>query len=629
MRFAEPWAFLALVLVPIAVLAWLWRERLRARQLAKAGDLGLLGRMTGLGQTQGRRARTIELALVSCALALVALALARPQFGARTDVRRARGMDVVIALDLSRSMLARDVTPSRLERAKIELEALIASMPGDRVGLLGFTSAAIPLCPMTVDHSALVLQLRTAGPEQMPRGGTAIADAIAEARRMLESSPHKESGKAVIVVTDGEEHEGDPEAAAKAALEAGIEIHTVGVGSAAGEPIPLPDGGYLRDPSGQTVISRLDTSILEKVAAAGGGVVSVPGNSGGLDLAPVTARLAQLEKADLEERTVRVYEERYRWALAPAFVLLLLATLVRARRAKTPLTALVATLTLPLLMGAGPLEREQPDVAAGNQALADGKPKEALEAYGRAEPTVGLDPRLLLNKGLAQAADGELDKALEAFKAAIAGSTDPAVRAQAAYAQGNAQRSLKKLDEAIQSYRKALLDDPKHQGARKNLELTSAMKRIQALQPKQPGDDKQKQEGGDKKNEDSQQSDGGSNDSPDGGGSPPDASVGEDAGGGQGGSGEDAGTGQDDAGSSASPDGSADGPEAGASGAAGADAGAEDAGAAPQGTPSEGDQAKGDEDRDAVLDALEAKEKALQGKRRAKGVKPRRVEKDW
>jgi Ca-activated chloride channel family protein len=636
-RFAEPWAFLALLLVPLSLGVWLWLERRRARQLQAAGDLGLLGRMTGLGPAQGRRARTLEATLVALALGLVALALTRPQFGARTDVRKARGMDVVVALDLSRSMLARDVTPSRLERAKIELEALVDALPGDRVGLIGFTSAALPLCPMTVDHAALVLQLRSAGPEQMPRGGTAIADAIAEAQRMLETSPHKDSGKAIIVVTDGEEHEGDPVAAAQKAQELGIEVHTVGVGSAVGEPIPLPDGSYLRDAAGQTVISRLDTGILEKVAAAGGGVVSVPGASGGLDLSPVRSRLAQLEKADLEARTVRVYEERYRWALTPAFVLLLLATLARARRARLPAQASHAAAALvvvlaPLLSGAGPLEREHPDVAAGNQALLDGKPKEALEAYSKAETQLGKDARVLLNQGLAKAADGELAQAIEAYKAAQAASSDPSLRAQAAYAQGNAERSLKKLDEAIKSYRRSLLDDPQHEGARKNLQLTSAMKRIQALQPKPPGEDKNDKGQNQDQKQGGDSSDGGSSSSGDGGSSPPDGGTGEDGAAGQSAQ-DDGGSGTADAGSGASPDGSADGPEAGASGAAGQDA---EAGgdAAPQSAPSsesdQSDQAKDEEkDRDAVLDALEAKEKALQGKRRAKGIKPRRVEKDW
>lgn len=639
MRFAEPWAFLALLLVPLSLGVWLWLERRRARQLQAAGDLGLLGRMTGLGPAQGRRARTVEATLVALALGLVALALARPQFGARTDVRKARGMDVVIALDLSRSMLARDVTPSRLERAKIELEALVDALPGDRVGLVGFTSAALPLCPMTVDHAALVLQLRSAGPDQMPRGGTAIADAIAEAQRMLETSPHKDSGKAIIVVTDGEEHEGDPVAAAQKAQELGIEVHTVGVGSAVGEPIPLPDGSYLRDATGQTVISRLDTGILEKVAAAGAGVVSVPGPSGGLDLGPVRSRLAQLEKADLEARTVRVYEERYRWALAPAFVLLLLATLVRARRGRVPgsgpaapAAAALLVVLAPLLTGAGPLEREHPDVAAGNQALLDGKPKEALDAYAKAEAQLGKDARVLLNQGLAKAADGELAQAIEAYRAAQAASSDPALRAQAAYAQGNAERSLKKLDEAIQSYRRALLDDPKHEGARKNLQLTSAMKKIQALQPKPPGQDKNDKGQNQEQKQGGDSSDGGSSSSGDGGSSPPDGGLGEDGAAGQSAQ-DDGGSGSADAGSGASADGSADGPEAGASGAAGQDA---EAGgdAAPQSAPSsesdQSDQAKDEEkDRDAVLDALEAKEKALQGKRRAKGIKPRRVEKDW
>ena len=337
MRFAEPVALIALVLVPLALLAWWLDERARRRRISRAGDPALVARLTQAGADGGATLRIARAIVLALALALVALALARPQFGLRTELRKARGMDVVIALDLSRSMLARDVVPSRLERARIELSDLVDRLGGDRVGLVGFTSVALPLAPLTIDHAAVKLQLRAATPDDLPRGGTSIADAVQAGLRMLESAPDSGGAKAIVVVTDGEEHEGDPQAAAKKAKEAGVEVHVVGVGSRTGEPIPLVDAsgkttGYLKDRRGQTVISRLNEDMLKKIAAAGSGLVAVPGAQGGLDLSPVRNHLSSQKKAELSDRVVRIYEERYRWFLVPAFVLLLLATLLRPSR---------------------------------------------------------------------------------------------------------------------------------------------------------------------------------------------------------------------------------------------------------------------------------------------------------
>lgn len=625
MRFAEPLGFLWALLAPLVIVMESWLDRRRLRALGGAGDLHLLNEMSSLGPDRGRRARKAEAWLIAIAFVLLGAALARPQFGSRTELSRARGMDVVVALDLSRSMLAKDVAPSRLERAKIELEAFAKELKGDRVGLVGFTSVALPLCPLTVDKSALAVQLRSASPEALPRGGTAIADAIRVSKEMLDRSPYRESGKAILVVTDGEEHEGDPEAAAKEAKEAGIDVHVVGVGSAAGEPIPLPEGGYLKDAAGQTVISRLDESMLQKIADSGSGLAALPTEGGGFDLGPVRSRLAQLEKAELETRTVRVYEERYRWFLVPALALLAAASLVRPRR-KTALAAALVLALLPAPSPADPLERDHPDVKAGNELLMAGKPKEALEAYERAKKTLGRDARVLLNEGLAQAASGELDQAIEAYKAALAAGTDKTARSQAAFAMGNAYRALKKYDEAVTSYRRALVEDPGLDAARKNLELASAMKRIAALQPHPPSKD------GDKKQPPSDQ-DGGTSD----GGSGDGGNEGKDGGGegqdGGGNEGQDGGTGGDGGGQSgngdagSSPDGGAG--SGGADGGGGGDGGDQDGGAGAAGQKQEEPEKPDEKRAQQILDALEAREKAVQNQAKKKKFAPRRVEKDW
>ncbi len=631
MRFADPLAFFGLLLVPLVLLAYLWHERLRVRRLERVGDVKQLLSLSLSGKNAGQRARLMQAILLAFAAGCTALALTRPQFGMRTEVRKGRGMDVVLAMDLSRSMFARDVVPSRLERAKIELQDLIGRLAGDRLGLVGFTSVALPLCPLTVDHSALKLQLQAAVPGDLPRGGTAIGDAIQAGQRMLEASGIEGSAKAIIIVTDGEEHEGKPMEAAQKAKEAGIEVHMIGVGSRTGEPIPIKEkgklAGYLKDSRGQTVVSRLNENMLREIATAGGGLVALPGQGGGLNLSNVRDHLATQKKAELQDRMVRIYEERYQWALVPAFLALLLATLIRpTRRARFLVkgAALMALLSFATPVQAAPFEKEDPDVQAGNTALKAGRGEEAVKAYDQAKQRLGDDPRLLFNRALAESARGERDRAISDLQAALESSSDPQLRGRAAYALGNTYRQLKRYDEALKAYRRALLEDPKQTGARRNLEITRSLKRIQEAQPKKPNensDDKDKNDKGDKNDKNKDQPDAGTGDS-----GPQDGS-------------QDSGTGDGSADAGVGNDGSSDNQGDGGGGQdgsgaedpqSGPDAGAQEAGAQPQ--QSEAEQAKEDPNKQDVkqlLDALQEQEKALKRKRLLRKYRGRKVKKDW
>lgn len=655
MRFGEPLALFALALGPLVLVLHLWLERRRTRRLQDAGDPELIDGLVLSRADGGRGLRAARAILLSLSVVLIALALARPQFGMRTELRRGRGIDLAIALDLSKSMLARDVVPSRLERARIELGELIDQLKGDRIGLVGFTSVALPLCPLTVDHAALKLQLKAAAPGDLPRGGTAIADAIDAGKRMLETSRASSAAKALLIVTDGEENEGDPALAAKKAHETGIEVHVVGVGSRTGEPIPVvtADGridGYLKDGSGQTVVSRLNENMLRQIAEAGGGTVALPSESGGIDLSSVRAHLGTLKKSEMETRVARVYEERYQWPLAPAIVLLLVATVLRPSRPRARVrslgsrlggTALAAFLILLAVTGferplsAGPLEREDPDTKAGNEHLAGGRTKEAVESYTRALERLGDDPRILFNRGLAQASAGELDAAITDLKLASESADRPETRAEAAYALGNAYRKLRKWDQAIEAYKRSLLEDPRRTESRRNLEIAQRMKAIEAMQPRDPNQENE----GDAPPPPSQ--DGGA--SPDSGerdgGQPPDAENG-DGESGDGASGEspdatrgDSGSGAEGASDGSAADGAHDGGGNRSSAPETADAGMNSDAGTPESAESAPARESPDESRaqDAVeiLDALQEQEKALKRKRLLEKFRAKTVEKDW
>jgi Ca-activated chloride channel family protein len=671
-RFAAPWALAFLVLVPLVFLGGAALRRLRARRLSAAGEAPLFEALTD-GGPRLRQARAARTALFAAALGLVALALARPQLGMRTEIRRGRGMDVVIALDLSKSMYARDVVPSRLKRAKVEIGVLLEQLRGDRVGLVGFTSLGLPLCPLTVDHAALRVQLRGAEPSDLPRGGTSVSAALAAGRRMLEAAGHEDADKAVVIITDGEAHRGDPvEAARRAHEEADIVVHTVGVGSLVGEPIPEVDEagnvtGYVRDSSGETVVSRLDEATLRRIAEAGGGIAALPAGDGGVDLGPVARQLAALRKADLEARTVRVYEERYTWFLAPAFLCLLLATLIRpTRRPGRPQIVLgLLVLLAPRPASAQEVfERTHPEVEAGIEALREGKGEAAREAFARAAQALGDRPEITYDRALADAAAGELDQAMQGFRAAAERAEDANLRARARVGLGNALRKLKKYDEAAAAYREALLEDPSVDAARRNLEITQAMKAIQEAQPKsdegeegdgENGDGEDDQDGereddqdGDGEKDEDRPSDGAPDAGPaDGGGSDAgaegaDAGVGDGGGGGgpragDGGSEADAGVpprsgSAGDAGADAgAPPPEGGGADAGASPPRSGDAGAPDAGAGGAGAAPR-DEEPADlsrQEAEAILDALQAEEEALERERLLERFEGRPVEKDW
>lgn len=487
MRFAEPeWLLFGLAALVLAAVAAAHGRRVR-RRLEAHVDPELFAAMTEAHDARRTRRRQWWLGL--SALILCAVALARPQYGHRTEVRKGKGIELVVALDLSRSMLAEDVEPNRLARARLELEDLLRSLEGHRVGLVGFTSVGIPLTPLTVDRSAVRLQLGRVDPSVMPRGGTSIARAIEASRGLIEAGQTPGAGHAIVVVTDGEDHDGRAAAAAQAAQSIGIDVHVVGIGSTEGQPIPIyEDGvrrGYVEDARGRTVLTRLEPETLRQIAESGGGVAALPSpGAGGIDFGPLRAHLAGLDQAELQARTVRVYEERYRWFAWPALVLLFIATVWSVRRpASAALTLALAGLGPSSAIAQTPLETPEPGVEAAIEHLQAGDAEAAEQQLDALIRRDGPSPELSFNRGLARAAQERWDEAIEDFGRAASEAPTDALRGRAHFARGNAHRRAGRLDEAIADYRRALLADPSLEGARQNLEVARAMK---ALAPPPP-----------------------------------------------------------------------------------------------------------------------------------------------
>jgi Ca-activated chloride channel homolog len=322
-RVVDPiWLWLApLGLAAGAAAAWcVWRRWRRARSAVPAARRELV--LPGGGASQG----VLRGGVLGLGLSLLAVAAAGPQCGERTEIVKRTGIDLVVALDASNSMLARDVKPSRLERAKVEVTALLDRLQGDRVGLVVFAGEAFVQCPLTTDYSAAKLFLRAVDPGAMPQQGTAIAGALREARRVLDGGARGGAGKAVLLITDGEDNQGDAAEAAKELGDAGIRVYAVAVGSEEGEPIPLVDAkgnvtGYKKDRDGRTVLTRTDAAGLRELTERAGGKVL---SAGGADLgvAAIADELEKLQKGELESRLAVQYDDRYAYVAWPAFVLL-------------------------------------------------------------------------------------------------------------------------------------------------------------------------------------------------------------------------------------------------------------------------------------------------------------------
>ncbi len=345
MRFGAPLWLFALVVVPLLGACLAWAAWARRKALARFGDPLLVARLRD-GSPAGWRAARAVLLLV--AAALLALATARPQHGSRTEVVSRRGIDVVIALDVSKSMLARDVQPSRIERAKAELVRLLEEEPGDRVGVVLFAGETMEY-PLTTDHEAALRFFRDVHPWEFPVQGTSIGRAIIAAKELLHRDPlAARRSKVILLITDGEDLEGDPVAAAREAAADNIQIYIDAIGSAVPEPIPAysPDGrsvGYERDSRGEVKHTQFTPEMetqLRAVATEGHGQYFRP-RTGEVGIDAIRRQIARLRRAEIAETQKTVYEELVLPVLIPAFILLVIAsTLVPERVLRRKSTAL-------------------------------------------------------------------------------------------------------------------------------------------------------------------------------------------------------------------------------------------------------------------------------------------------
>ncbi len=321
MRFAAPENFLLLVIVACVGIFLFWALSRKKRMLARFGDLPLIMKTAPFVSFARQRTKII---LFLCGTALIAVALARLQFGTHMELLKRKGVDLVIALDVSNSMQARDMKPSRLEKAKEEIRTIIDRLKGDRIGLVAFAGEAFIQCPLTLDYSAAKFLLSAMDYTSVSVQGTSLSAAIEMATRAFNRQERKH--KVLLLLTDGEDHEGGAVDAAEAARKEGIKIYCVGIGSPEGEPIPILDRtgkqvGFKKDESGEVIVTKLDEETLQKIALATGGKY-YHASAGEMELERVFDEISHVEKKEQEGALVTRYDDRYQWPLFLALILI-------------------------------------------------------------------------------------------------------------------------------------------------------------------------------------------------------------------------------------------------------------------------------------------------------------------
>jgi Ca-activated chloride channel family protein len=336
MTWSAPHLLWLLILVPVLAAGLGWALHRRRQALLLFAEARLLTTLTPDLDVRRQQSR---LGLLVIASALLLLALAGPQWGVSWQTLQQRGVDIVIALDTSRSMLAEDIKPNRLERAKLAIQDMLPQLQGDRVSLVPFAGSAFVQCPLTLDYGVFAENLRAVQVGIIPKGGTSLAAAITNGIEAFEGRHGKNA--ILLIITDGEDHEGQVQSAAKHAADKGIRIYTIGIGTADGELIPLTESGqngqasqtsFLKNRHGQIVKSRLDTSTLQDIAlATGGAYIYAAGQSLGLDEFYLRY-ISQLEGREFASTRERRFHERFQWPLGVALLLLAIEAVMSSRR---------------------------------------------------------------------------------------------------------------------------------------------------------------------------------------------------------------------------------------------------------------------------------------------------------
>ncbi len=320
-----------LVLIPVLLVVFIIGRKIRKRSLKRFGDPDILNQLMPFLSVNRP---VVKFLFILFALVFIILGMARPQFGSKLEEIKRKGIEIVIALDVSNSMLAEDIQPNRLEKAKQAIERLVEKLADDKIGLIVFAGDAYVQIPITNDYASAKMFLSSINTQIVPKQGTAIGSAIDLG--MNSFSPDNEASKALIIITDGEDHEDDAVSMAKEAAEKGIVIHVIGVGTPDGTPIPVFSGGqrsFRKDREGNTVITKLNEKILREITSAGNGSYFRATNSR-LGLNMLFDQISAMEKQEMDIRKYSEYNEKFQYMIGLALILILFDFILLERKNK-------------------------------------------------------------------------------------------------------------------------------------------------------------------------------------------------------------------------------------------------------------------------------------------------------
>ncbi len=501
-RFESPIYLYLLVVVPLLYVLRLILVRQQKQRLRRFGQMELVRQLM---PDVSRFRPLVKFWLMLVALTLLIVMLARPQFGTKISHEKRTGIETIICLDISNSMLAEDVAPSRLDRSKMMVENLVDHFSNDKIGLIVFAGDAFVQLPITSDYVSAKMFLSSISPSMISTQGTDIAAAISMATHSF--TQQQGVGKAIIVITDGEDHEGGAVEAAKEAESKGMRVYMLGVGSTGGAPIPTGDGDYMKDASGQTVMTGLNEQMCRDIAQAGGGAyIHVENNSNAQQ--QLDNELDKLAKKEIESTIYSDYDEQFQ--AVGILVLLLLIIEICVLEVCNPLLKRLSlfkrnpkatAVLLLLLVSVGmQAQSDRQMIRQGNKQFRLGNSAEAEVSYRKAVEKNPRNPQANYNLGNALMLQRKDSAAVAQWESAAKIETNPLRRAMAYHNMGVMCQQRKMFGEAIEAYKEALRNNPADDQTRYNLAVCKRQQQ-QQQQNQQNKDDQQNKDNKDNKDQ--------------------------------------------------------------------------------------------------------------------------------
>ena len=497
LRFEDPIFLLLLWIIPILILIRFLGWRRRKAKLRKLGDPELLKQlMPGISKCRP----TVKFCLLLAALALLIVMVARPQMGSKISHDKRQGIETIICLDISNSMLAQDVVPSRLDKSKMLIENLVDKFNNDKIGLIVFAGDAFVQLPITSDYVSAKMFLQNITPSLIQTQGTNIGQAIDLATKSF--TQQNNVGRAIIVITDGENHEEGATEAAQAAKKKGINVFILGIGNTKGAPIPMGDGSYLKDNTGNTVMTALNENMCKELAQAGSGQYIHVDNTSDAEES-LNNYLTKLQKGETDTVIYSEYDEQFQ--AVGILVILLLIIEICLLDVKNPLLKnvkffkVVAVLMMLCMGGHVQAQTDRQFIRQGNRAYKIQKWAQAETQYRKAYSKNAKNPQAIYNLGCALMMQQKDSMALQYFANAAKLETNKVRQAKSYHNMGVIMQNHRDYGKAIECYKMALRNTPQDNETRYNLALC---KKLLKNQPQQNQNNQDKNKNGKNKNKD-------------------------------------------------------------------------------------------------------------------------------